>query len=60
MGVLIYVLPRGLEPLSLAALVPKTSAYTNSATGAYAKYTTNQPKSPAPAGLFNVTQLRAN
>ena len=31
-----FVLEKGLEPLSLAALVPKTSAYTNSATPACA------------------------
>ena len=32
------VLPRGLEPLSLPAQVPKTCAYTSSATGAYLYY----------------------
>ena len=31
------VLEEGLEPSSLAALVPKTSAYTNSATPAFLK-----------------------
>ncbi|MDQ5922617.1 MAG: Recombinase, partial [Patescibacteria group bacterium] len=30
----VLVLEKGLEPLSLATLVPKTSAYTNSATPA--------------------------
>ena len=30
-----FVGKKGLEPLSLAALVPKTSAYTNSATRPY-------------------------
>lgn len=29
-----FVRTKGLEPISLAALVPKTSAYTNSATSA--------------------------
>ncbi len=31
---MVFVLEKGLEPLSLATLVPKTSAYTNSATPA--------------------------
>ncbi len=30
----LFVLPRGLEPLILTEQVPKTCAYTNSATGA--------------------------
>ena len=37
---MLIVLEKGLEPLNLAVLVPKTSAYTNSATPAivYIKY----------------------
>ena len=35
---IIIVLEEGLEPSSLAALVPKTSAYTNSATPDFALY----------------------
>ena len=33
--VLFYVLPTGLEPVTLTGLRPKRSAYANSATGAY-------------------------